>query len=134
MQGQHEPTAMVYSHRSNKKHRHNTRHGVVYRNHWFEVFRCPHCGRTASHKPRPIVCRGDDKAEQPEKAEGDRMNDYIVKVECEGDTWYVHATGDRINNHKTASRYTLAKAEAIAEVYRLRWRATATVIDAKRRA
>lgn len=59
------------------------------------------------------------------------MNEYIVKVECEGDTWYVRADGARINSVRSASRYTLAEAEAIAEVYRRSWRAVATVIDAK---
>lgn len=54
----HAPIKMVYSHRSNQKHAHNTRHGTVYRNHWFDVYRCPACGRTASRKRQPIICFG----------------------------------------------------------------------------
>lgn len=54
----HDPVEMVYSHRSNRKHAHSTQHGTRYRNHWFSVYRCPMCGRTASHKRLPITCRG----------------------------------------------------------------------------
>jgi hypothetical protein len=58
--GKHDATEMVFSHRSNRKHRHNTRKGVRYRNHWYAVYKCPVCGRTASHRRRPIICRGPD--------------------------------------------------------------------------
>src|SRR5690349_16396462 len=54
----HEPVAMVYSHRGNRKHAHSTRHGTKYCNHWFNVYKCPTCGRTAALKRQPIICRG----------------------------------------------------------------------------
>jgi hypothetical protein len=54
----HEPTEMVYHGRTNQKHWHNTRHGTRYFNHWFKVYKCPVCGRRASHKRQPIICRG----------------------------------------------------------------------------
>jgi hypothetical protein len=54
----HEPTRMVYSGQSNQKHAHSTKHGVKYRNHWFNVYKCPACGRTAARKRQPIICRG----------------------------------------------------------------------------
>lgn len=58
----HEPTRMVYSHRSNQKHTHSTKHGPRERNHWFGVWKCPVCGLTASRKRQPIVCKGTDDA------------------------------------------------------------------------
>ena len=58
----HEPAEMVYAHRSNRKHAHNTRHGVRYRNHWYNVYKCPVCNRHASHKKQPIVCRGGSES------------------------------------------------------------------------
>ncbi len=54
----HEPAAMVYSHKSNRKHKHNTRNGIRYFNHWYNVYKCPICGLTAARKRQPIVCRG----------------------------------------------------------------------------
>lgn len=54
----HAATRMVYSHRDNPKHAHNTGHGTRYRNHWYRVYKCPVCGRLASHKRQSIVCRG----------------------------------------------------------------------------
>jgi hypothetical protein len=54
----HESTPMVWSHRDNSKHKHNTRHGVRHRNHWFNVYKCPACGRTAALRRQPIICRG----------------------------------------------------------------------------
>lgn len=55
----HKPTMMIYSHRSNHRHAHSTRHGVRFRAHWFAVYKCPACGRHASHKRQPIICRGN---------------------------------------------------------------------------
>lgn len=60
----HLPTEMVYCRRGNKKHRHSGRRGVRYCNHWFNVYRCPACGREASHKRQPIICRGRLESEQ----------------------------------------------------------------------
>lgn len=54
----HEPTEMRYYRRGNKKHTHSTRHGNRERNHWFSVYRCPLCGREASHQRKPYICRG----------------------------------------------------------------------------
>lgn len=42
-----------------QKHAHDTRHGTVERNHWFNVYKCPVCGRLAGRKRQPIICRGD---------------------------------------------------------------------------
>lgn len=55
----HDPVKMIYSHQSNRKHAHSTRHGVRQRNHWFNVYKCPICGKGASHKRQPIICRGE---------------------------------------------------------------------------
>jgi hypothetical protein len=57
----HAPTKMVFSHRTNQKHKHNTRRGVRYFNHWFSVYKCPVCGLRASRKRQPIICRGADE-------------------------------------------------------------------------
>jgi hypothetical protein len=48
----HEPTQMVYAHRSNQKHAHNTRHGVRYRNHWFDVQSACFAQEATDHLPR----------------------------------------------------------------------------------
>jgi hypothetical protein len=55
----HEPTVMVYDGQHNQTHKHNTRHGVRYRNHWYASYKCPVCGAVASHRKLPIVCTGD---------------------------------------------------------------------------
>ncbi len=52
----HAPTQVVYSHRGNAKHAHNTRKGTVYRNHWFNSFKCPVCGM--AWRGRKTMCRG----------------------------------------------------------------------------
>ena len=51
---EHLPTVMVYSHQANKRHL----QGGGRRVHWYKVYRCPVCGRLASHRKQPIVCRG----------------------------------------------------------------------------
>jgi hypothetical protein len=59
----HEPTEMVFAGRSNRKHKHVSARGRIrYCNHWFDVYRCPVCGRRASHRRKPYICRGDDDA------------------------------------------------------------------------
>jgi hypothetical protein len=63
----HEPAIMVYSHRSNKKHVHHTRRGTQQWNHWFTVYRCPVCGRTASRKRQPVRCTGGQREQGGEK-------------------------------------------------------------------
>lgn len=56
---EHPPATAVYAGRSNAKHRHNSSRGVVYRNHWFSVYRCPICGKQFKKKHgRLPVCRG----------------------------------------------------------------------------
>ena len=55
----HDPMKMVFSHKSNQKHTHHTRNGTREFNHWFAVYRCPACGKTASKKRQPIICRGN---------------------------------------------------------------------------
>lgn len=55
----HDPCVMVWSGRANKKHQHDTRKGTRYFNHWYNVYTCPLCGRTTSHKRQPIICRGE---------------------------------------------------------------------------
>ncbi len=54
-------TEMIYSHRSNRKHKHSTKHGVKYRNHWYDVYKCPICGKLESHKKKPYICKGSEK-------------------------------------------------------------------------
>lgn len=54
----HVAVSMIFERRSALKHRHNGRLGVRYCNHWFRVYRCPSCGREASHQKQPIICRG----------------------------------------------------------------------------
>jgi hypothetical protein len=56
---EHEPTRMVYSHRSNAKAKHNTTNGTRHFNHWFKMYRCPKCGRVTSHRKKPITCYGN---------------------------------------------------------------------------
>lgn len=48
----------IFSHRDNGRHKHNTKHGVKYRTHWFNVFKCPTCGRCFSKRRQPITCTG----------------------------------------------------------------------------
>lgn len=54
----HAPTKMLWYRRGNKKHAHHGRKGTRHCNHWFNVYRCPVCGREASHRRQPIICRG----------------------------------------------------------------------------
>ncbi len=56
---QHEKTIMVYYRQGNKKHTHHTRRGTQEWNHWFNVYRCPVCGRCTSHRRKPIYCTGE---------------------------------------------------------------------------
>jgi hypothetical protein len=56
---EHAPVEMVFSHRNNQKHKHVSAMGSIrYCNHWFRVYRCPVCGKTACRQKRPIICRG----------------------------------------------------------------------------
>lgn len=55
----HATTVCVWSHRSNHKHAHHGNGGTRYCNHWYNVYKCPTCGRCYSHRRLPIVCRGD---------------------------------------------------------------------------
>ena len=52
---EHLPTVMLYSHLASKRQR----HARGWRVHWYKFYRCPVCGRLASHRQRPIVCRGN---------------------------------------------------------------------------
>jgi hypothetical protein len=56
---EHEPTRMVFAHRSNAKAKHNTRFGTRYFNHWFKIYRCPRCGAYTDHRRQPIICHGN---------------------------------------------------------------------------
>lgn len=58
MNTEHEPVKMVYSHRSNSKRLHRTRHGMKYCNHWYKVYKCPRCGNLASRVRLPAFCCG----------------------------------------------------------------------------
>ncbi len=60
------------------------------------------------------------------------MNDFAIRIRLEGDTCYVHPRGERIDNVDTSSRFTYAEAVALAEVYRLSWKAEASIIDVKK--
>jgi hypothetical protein len=58
--GPHEPCEMRFSHRDNHKYKHHSAYGhITYKNHWYSVYVCPICGKTASHRRKPIICKGE---------------------------------------------------------------------------
>ncbi len=57
------------------------------------------------------------------------MNDRILKITLEGQTWYQHQGPDRINNRETAVRLTKDQAEKLAEHFRRVWKAETEIIE-----
>ena len=54
---------------------------------------------------------------------------YVIKVTCEGETWYVHRNGERINNKDSALKVTLADAWDICKNYQLYWKAQTEIVE-----
>ncbi len=64
----HEKAEYTWAGMSNAKHKHNTRRGTRFFNHWFQVFRCPVCNRMRPRKSRAKYCTGDESTMPPRVA------------------------------------------------------------------